>query len=196
MSFVQHVSRPLVNETLGQRMSRHVMNDQHRCHLDCVQPVHERAIIFLDIDGVLVTQDSLRAGGSVSMDRRCVAELNRLVETTGAVIVITSSWRILHSIDFIVGAMCAAGFKGKRRVVDITDRLHFATPSGVVIGCSMPRAHEICEWLDEHPWVESFVVIDDDRDAEISGHFVRTDFETGLTASLVDQAARILRGGP
>ena len=49
--------------------------------------------IFLDIDGVLKTLTSQYFGDINEIDGDLVARLGRIVERTGAVIVLSSSWR-------------------------------------------------------------------------------------------------------
>lgn len=49
--------------------------------------------IFLDIDGVLITPKQARNPNDKSADATCVANLNQIVEQTGAKIIISSSRR-------------------------------------------------------------------------------------------------------
>lgn len=56
---------------------------------------------------------------------------------------------------------------------------------------SQVRGHEIQEWLDDHPFVQRFVIVDDDGDmAHLMSKLVQTDFTDGLTK---EKAGEIIR---
>ncbi len=150
-----------------------------------------RPVIFLDIDGVVVTPASMNVGDARTVDVQCVAELNRLVEAADAEIVVTSSWRTCYSLDFITEALTAGGFRHANRVIGHTDHLHYRIEHGIAVGRA-ERFDEILAWLSTNPR-EHFVVLDDDFEAEVPGHFVRTASDLGLTARDVDAALAILR---
>lgn len=149
-----------------------------------------RPVIFLDMDGVVVTRASLSAGGLWAADKRCVAHLNNLVEIADAEVVISSSWRITHSIESIRRVLCSAGFKWPDRVVGVTEHLVYRYENGVAVGRA-ERSDEIREWLDDYPG-RPFVVIDDDLEAEIPGHYIRVPGDAGLDAKAVNVAIAIL----
>ena len=114
-------------------------------------------VIFLDIDGVLRTDASDRYWSEVTgqpipksvFDRlfsnHSIAILNEIVYITGAKVVITSTWRVQHSLEDLRNIFKIRGFRG-----DIIDKTN-------IIG---HRGEEIQEWLDTHP-VNKYVVIDD-----------------------------------
>lgn len=148
-------------------------------------------IIFLDIDGVLnnaTTHDSKHMKTwpdwpFVGLDKRLVPLLNRLVKATGAWVVLSSTWRKSHTAFQMEERLISAG-------MDNTVRLVGTTP---VFGGK--RRAEIASWIVEHPkLVDKFVIIDDDSDADIEGHFVNTDGTVGLTEQDVDDAIKILGG--
>jgi hypothetical protein len=74
-------------------------------------------------------------------------------------------------------------------IPDLTDRNRFG-----MLSVSQPRHVEIRAYLKRHP-VDSFVVLDDDEDADVPGHFVKTDFGRGLQDEDVERAVEILMGG-
>lgn len=114
-------------------------------------------VIFLDIDGVLRTDASDRYWSEVTgqpipksvFDRlfsnHSIAILNEIVYITGAKVVITSTWRVQHSLEDLRNIFKIRGFRGE--IIDKTN----------IIG---NRGEEIQEWLDTHP-VNKYVVIDD-----------------------------------
>lgn len=144
-------------------------------------------IIFLDVDGVLnhsKTPD-WRDGSIHVLDMECVNQLRRVLDTTGAKIVVSSTWRFSP--------------EGMRAVLD-------ALPKNAVIGktpfssrnLNAPRKLEILDWMDKVwplTWGASFevithvAVIDDDNDADLEdGSFFKTKFEeSGLTAEIADR---------
>lgn len=72
--------------------------------------------------------------------------------------------------------------------------------TGKVIGVTpvrnnLERGHEIQEWLDSHSGIESFVIIDDDKDmAHLLPRLVHTPFATGLEECHADAAIAMLAG--
>ena len=145
-------------------------------------------VIFLDIDGVLVTHRSMRAASGKRdhferhcADKACVAALNDLVERTGARVVVASSWRIGRSVAELQSLLSAWG--GKAEVVGRTRREEVNEERGALIR----------DWAVTHgkPW---FVILDDDTDmGDLAAYLVRTDFKKGLTKSHVAQALTVLR---
>jgi HAD domain in Swiss Army Knife RNA repair proteins len=121
----------------------------------------------------------------------CVSNLNTLVEAANAEIVISSSWRTAHSLEFIRETLCLAGFRWPDRIVGMTEHLHYRVENGRVIGRA-ERRDEIVAWLTHNPR-ELFVILDDEFEAEIAGHFVRTPGDLGLGVEHVSRALSILR---
>lgn len=149
-------------------------------------------VLFLDIDGVLNSRAYVeRAGwdpplGSRDdlhiLDPSAIALLNAVVAATGAVVVISSSWRITYDLAALQSMFEQRGFTG--RLIDVTPELP-----------GRQRSREIAAWLAATPAVESFAIVDDIDDAGVgyAPYFVQTTFETGLTADHADELVRILR---
>jgi hypothetical protein len=149
-------------------------------------------VVFLDIDGVLNNRGCFRPGNcdprfGRNPDPFCVDALNYITETTGAKIVVSSTWRI-SGLEHMRETMRRWGVTGE--VMDITPRLE--TRNGD-IWLSAPRGTEIQAWLadsDNPP----FVILDDDSDMEhLSDRLVQTNFEQGLTWSLACQAIKKIK---
>ena len=148
-------------------------------------------VVFLDFDGVLNstgytrTIDPDKFGGlsiewwAEGLDPEAVARLNTLLERTGAKVVISSSWRINSPLTALQVLLRMRGFEGTS--ISKTELLSGAE-----------RCEEIQEWLDRHPEVTSYVILDDNTDAEIEGHFIHTDMRVGLTDADVEEAIEIL----
>ena len=152
-------------------------------------------VIFLDFDGVLNSsvfitearkwrQKNQEKHRSVEwwasdIDPKAVALLNFILSKTEAQIVISSSWRYGCSLDLLRSILKASGCEGE--VIAVTPRM----PGN-------HRSDKIQEWLRLHPEVDSFVVLDDARDAGIDGKFVQTDYGIGLTQEDAEKAVEIL----
>jgi len=159
-------------------------------------------VIFLDIDGVVNQGYKPLKGGFDYATPECVAQLNRIIEETGAHIVISSSWRI--------GATLEELSKHFTKVFGIKGNFTSMTPvlyeeyEGTSV--AVPRAKEIYSWLDSRFGIESFVVLDDNKIFEnenygnkffhkaIARRLVRTRTSLGLTAKDADKAIKILNG--
>lgn len=165
-------------------------------------------ILFLDIDGVLNSTEYASSArrprphaGIIGIDAQAVRHLNAITERTGAAIVVSSTWRLTHTVDELQRVLAAAGATG--RVIDRTPSLFepHGEPhkDGFQPMRRMPRAHEIAAWLDAHPEVTSFVVIDDDFDVlalpQVAERVVWTTWESGLLAEHIEPAcAHLMRG--
>ena len=143
-------------------------------------------IIFLDFDGVLNSSEHMATLTNESLsiehkqlDRKAVGRLNWITDEMGAKIVISSTWRILHKIDELKEFLKMAGCTGQ--VIGVTPKL------------GKHRGLEIKQWLDEHPNVESFVILDDDSDMDgVMEHLVKTEWKLGLQDEHVKLAIKML----
>ena len=155
--------------------------------------MHNR-IIFLDMDGVLVTMDSIhkahadkqRPGTAAQVDQRCAAVFNEIIRRTGAKVVVSSSWRVLHqSAEAMQAVLDTAGIKCE--VIDITSLDEFRN------AC---RGRQILHWLESNQYEGNYVILDDDSDMlEVQiPYFVQTDPINGLTEDDIPKIERILIG--
>jgi hypothetical protein len=163
-------------------------------------------VIFLDCDGVLCNSRSqlwefdtddhtlihdMSGHNHLPLERRCVDELRRVVEATGAVIVLSTAWRLVPSMrNFLVSSLQPL------RVIDDTrvDTSFFR------------RGAEVSGWLEENSWqVESYCILDDEHAesfamAGLSDRFILTVMrdeasggaEEGLTTAKADAAIGLL----
>lgn len=144
-------------------------------------------IIFLDIDGVLVTRHSicrpLTKDHYHRFQKSCVKELNRIVRRTEAKIVVSSTWR-KHDWDEVLQHLADEGI-----VADVIGK----TPSlnsGI-------RGREIGVWLSTYKMsISSFVILDDDSDMEdLMPRLVQTSMKGGLRRCHSDMAIQLLNEG-
>lgn len=155
-------------------------------------------IIFLDFDGVLNSQEfhqqSQGGFGMAQIDPRAAARLEKVVNATGAKIVISSSWRHIYNLNQIKGMLRKIGAPNAAQAV--IDR----TPVG-----EGNRGQEIQEWLEldpertrvnpAHEGVQAYVILDDTNDMtpQQQANMVHTNPQFGLTDDDVMEAISILR---
>jgi len=137
-------------------------------------PPMPRKVIFLDIDGVMNSigprvQDP--RGLVDFLDPGNVAVLNTIVAATGAVIVISSMWRLHTPFPELLASFAAAGCTGQ--IVDITPDID-----------PRERHLEVAAWLAQQAEPpHRFVVIDDEFDMpNFPDKLVRTRKLFGLGA--------------
>lgn len=180
-------------------------------------------VIFLDIDGVLNSEDWYKKRFEevdkalissmhpfYEFDPLLVQNLNRIVKETGAKVVVSSTWRKKRSVEELQEILEKVGFEGE--VIDKTP--YFGGIGG--FGYTVPRGCEIEWWVENQGYrrinwskerlqeemqkskVKNYVILDDDSDMLFSQreHFVQTSWKSGLDASSVERAIRILKSSP
>ena len=147
-----------------------------------------RKIIFLDVDGVLNSEEFSRwlwdnhekkYRGYELLDQRAILCLQDIVFITGAEIVLSSSWRI-----------------SSLRTKQLKEQL---LPYGLEIidrtisDARGERGDEIKEWLSRNPDVSHYVILDDDNDmSDIKDHLIQTTFYKGLLPEHAAKAIEML----
>lgn len=160
-------------------------------------------VLFLDLDGVVNSADYMEHRRHLprptqhSIDAPTVPRLNAITDRTGAKIVISSSWRLARYPDHDPGPvwrlrriLAAHGVTGD--IIDVTPHLLEQVP-GWVIGKGRERGYEIQAWLDGHPEVTSFAILDDDSDmVHLALRHVKTSWKTGLLDEHVERVIAML----
>jgi hypothetical protein len=164
-----------------------------------------RKIIFLDFDGVLNTehyQGLLRYQGEpwqdehgAFFDPNAVKQLRRIIDATGADIVIESSWKYL-GLDAMKELWKVRNLPG--RVIDITpssvsDEYLLKNLDTTMIHC---KGMEIASWLSEQAEDIRYAIIDDEYvilDSQLP-HFILTNPYEGITEEQTNRAISILNG--
>lgn len=134
-------------------------------------------VLFLDVDGVLN-----RWGSAQPFDAELVDELSRVVRLSGASVCVSSTWRKLETHrERLLGVLTQIGAP----VVGWTPDLGAAADEGNLY---IERGEEIQAWLDGHPEVSQFVILDDNDDmAHLAHRLVLTNGYTGLTRDKGDE---------
>lgn len=152
-------------------------------------------VIFLDYDGVLnrignghPTPVRTINGVMTMAEPELVYRLNLIVDRTDAELVLSSSWR--HLPDWRQ-AMKASGIV--KAFLDRTPSRSDHRKYGIEYQ-HLCRGHNIQDWLDEHPDVERYAIIDDCADMLRSQtpNFFRTNEQEGLTQEIADAVERHL----
>ena len=147
-------------------------------------------VVFLDIDGVLNSRlwferrETNAHNMANDIDPEAAARVQRLCDETGAVLVISSTWRLIHQLNAI-----RTVFKSKGLTAHVIGKTP-ERPRG-------DRGDEIQRWLDLanlFPLRPSgMVIIDDDADMlHLMPWLVKTTFFDGFTDSDVTRAAAML----
>lgn len=157
--------------------------------------------IFLDVDGVLNCSTSKSychddiCGVITGIDSDKVKRLAKIVEATGAEIVLSSDWKDGWSKYYTSSKPSHAKYldnhlykKGRLTIKDKTPN----TSKG-----SWYRGEEILTYLRSHPDITDYVILDDTffedfSIKEIEEHLVLTDCKVGLTDVDVNKAIEIL----
>lgn len=155
------------------------------------------AVVFLDMDGVLVTD---RSHAAMSHGRRFMLNIDpiglglvrRLCEGAGAKLVLSSSWR--ESVpQFAMDAIFAnLGWPSAPW------HQNWCTPSKRRMSEYVGRGAEIKRWMDDSGVPERYLILDDDNDMlpEQQASFVKTSFEEGITWADFLRACEILGVNP
>lgn len=143
-------------------------------------------VVFLDIDGVLNSSHRWPLLESVDdikghkIDPLAVAQLNKIA--AGCSVVVSSTWRILFTPNELREHLLRFGLDSTIPFIDST-----------AVGGRSPRGHKIKTWLEAHPEVTAFVVLDDSNDMDGVRHrFVKTTWKFGLLDGHVEMALRLL----
>jgi hypothetical protein len=121
----------------------------------------------------------------------CVEALNLITSSTDARLVISSTWRGL-GLKVLREIFRCWGITGVSagRTPDLS-RGYRNSP----LWESPERGEEIKAWLNQHPEVESFIILDDGNDmGDLRHRLVQTDYEAGLTMADAVRAVTLLNG--
>ena len=153
-----------------------------------------RRIVFLDFDGVISSDRYLhrKEEGDGYLDPTRLVRLCRIIDVTGAEIVLSTSWRNHWNVD---PALCDDDWRRlfaedvaayELPIVDRTPEIR-----------AWDRAVEVRAWLEAHAdEVLSYVILDDQGFhgwSEMSDRFVKTaGHRGGITEDEVDRAIELL----
>lgn len=136
-------------------------------------------VLFLDVDGVLNHSGTTFKYNHFPLERYCAFLVGKIQMYTDCKVVLSSSWRhhpesVAHLNDVVV------------EIYDKTPTIN--TPDRI-------RGDEIQSWLDLHPGVTRYAILDDDSDMLDSQlpNFFQTSFSGGgLTDEIADKIIKHL----
>jgi hypothetical protein len=148
------------------------------------------AVLFLDIDGVLCTDRAYLAYGQDktksilrTYDPLGIMLVDRLCQDYNLKVVISSTWRHRNDVPLI---LLSHGFKSDFHEDE-------KTPSRLR---GSNRGDEIGLWLEDHPTVNNFLILDDDTDGMKGTQFedfqTVTDYYDGILFKNYKEAVKIL----
>lgn len=163
-------------------------------------------IIFLDIDGVLNSEDWYERRSKeysnieisekypkYEFDPLSVVSLNMITNETNASIVISSSWRHGKTLDQLTELFTSVGITGD--VVGFTDDFTYNELSNgkEIINYRIPRGCEIDYWIKNNK-IENYLILDDDIDMLYSqkDNFIPINAWHGLTKDNALESIKIL----
>lgn len=161
-------------------------------------------ILFLDIDGVMNSMDNMYAMTALYklnsenksrdefghlFDERCVRWLQYIVEKTNCKIVISSTWR-MSGLSVMKELWKFRNLPGE--VIDITPTSCNAELVELYAEERADRGYEIQEWLNKHPEVETYCIVDDDGDMLRHQAFINVDGRIGLNYAYTHAIIKIL----
>ncbi len=128
-------------------------------------------VLFLDIDGVVnCATTTQRHRGTIGIDPYMAFLVGNMVDDLGLTVVLSSSWRHWpDGVNEVREQVC--------KIFDVTDRV-----SGEL------RGVEIQQWLDAHPEVTKYAILDDNSDMLVDQmpNFFHTRWEVGVTPEIID----------
>lgn len=133
-------------------------------------------VLFLDIDGVVNCAKTFqRHRGFIGIDPYMAFLVGNMVDDLDLKVVLSSSWKNAKEGQEEV----------RRQVCDFID----CTPS--LLGDTI-RGDEIKTWLDKHPEVEKYAILDDDSDMlpEQFPNFFKCSWEEGITPEIIKRVRK------
>lgn len=115
-------------------------------------------IIFLDIDGVLITHREIRNN---SFNKLCVKNINALCDLyENSSIVVISMWRLGRTVEQLQELFLDQG---------VTSPVIDKTKDNWELMGEKPRGQEVLDWISDNNYQGQYIVVDDEI-ADIKGH--------------------------
>lgn len=148
--------------------------------------------LMLDFDGVLNYAEwiyNLDRTGDTSLLQRHRKELDPsrvkmisdLAVETNTIIVVSSSWRIIHELHELQECLESNGMDPRVLPKHMTP----TSRSGY-------RGEEVKAWIDANPYILNYVIFDDNSDFYPHQPLVKTTWEEGLLPEHIEEARKIL----
>lgn len=151
-------------------------------------------IIFLDFDGVITTYQS-----KWKIDMNKIKIINDICDKTDAKIVVSSSWKIgYRGVVPVFHESLKQYFIKNQYLVHFKDTFDkfISNIIGMTESIGGLRGDEIKFYMNKHPEVDSYVILDDDSDMldQQLFNFIQTDTYEGITERDAKLCVDILNG--
>lgn len=133
-------------------------------------------IVFLDFDGV-INIDSNNFGGPYK-DNDLIKNLNSFCKEYDFKIVVISSWRKYSDYKKI---LYRSGLDNSIEIVGSTDNLE------------KDRESEVIKYLEDHPYINKFIIIDDRPFNMLKKYQIQTDYEIGFNKEKYNEAKELIK---
>lgn len=135
---------------------------------------YKMRVLFLDIDGVCNSRAWAEKGNSLwnGTDPDAVALVRKIIKETKCTVVLSSTWRLYPDSR-------AAVKRDVCHYYDVTKDMQAGAKRGIV-----ERGLEVQEWLDRHPEVTQYAILDDESDFLPNQWLFKTTFAKGITEEI------------
>jgi hypothetical protein len=134
-------------------------------------------VLFLDIDGVVnCASTQQRHRGAIGIDPYMAFLVGKIQLDTGCEIVLSSTWRLWPETKAEVERQVA-------KLYDVTPVLN-----------NDFRGDEVIAWLDVHPEVTKYAIVDDASDFHDWQPLFKTEWKTGITEEIAQNITEYLNG--
>ena len=134
-------------------------------------------VLFLDYDGVVSLEFSMELLRSV-MDKSCIENVNKLCKKFDLKIVVISSWK---NESYYQDMLYEGGLDKDIEILGKTDELYG------------PREEEVKKYLEDHIYIDKFVVLDDRVYRELRDYQVKPDSHIGFDEEKYNEAVELLK---
>lgn len=135
-------------------------------------------VLFLDIDGVVNCKSTTqRHRGFIGIDPYLAFIVGKIQLDTDCEVVLSSSWRLMED-------GCDEVRKQVVKFIDVTPDNKGLTDRGC----------EVKAWLEQHPEVTRYAILDDNSDFHKDQHLFKTSWDTGITEQIAKAVTEHLNG--
>lgn len=142
-------------------------------------------VLFLDIDGVCNSLAYAQRHGMNLwnvVDPAACRLVQQIIADTGCKVVLSSTWRLYpDSREVVRKEVC--------EFIDVTPNMQSTSQHYGITA----RGVEIKDWLDRHPEVERYAILDDNSDMLPGQPLFKTTFAEGLTPEIAAACTKYLQ---
>lgn len=134
-------------------------------------------VLFLDYDGVVSLEFSMELYRSV-IDKTCIEYVNKLCKEFNLKIVVISSWK---NEPYYQDMLYEGGLNKDIEILGKTEELYG------------PREEEVKKYLEDHIYIDKFIILDDRVFKELRDYQVKPDSHIGFDEEKYNEAVELLK---